>query len=53
MLIRHIARNLCADRGIPLPAISKATMQILLNYDYPGNVRELESILEHGTDHLP
>jgi transcriptional regulator of acetoin/glycerol metabolism len=23
-------------------------MQILLNYDYPGNVRELENILEHA-----
>jgi transcriptional regulator of acetoin/glycerol metabolism len=38
-------------------------MQILLNYDYPGNVRELENILEHALiicreamvqpDHLP
>jgi transcriptional regulator of acetoin/glycerol metabolism len=23
-------------------------MEILLNYDYPGNVRELENILEHA-----
>jgi transcriptional regulator of acetoin/glycerol metabolism len=23
-------------------------MQILLNYDYPGNVREMENILEHA-----
>ena len=63
LLIRHVARSLCAARGIPLPAISKATMQILLNYDYPGNVRELENILEHALiicreavvhpDHLP
>ena len=38
-------------------------MEILLNYDYPGNVRELENILEHaliicqeeviGVKHLP
>jgi transcriptional regulator with PAS, ATPase and Fis domain len=45
------------------PAISKTAMQILLNYDYPGNVRELENILEHALiicreamvqpDHLP
>ena len=45
------------------PAISKSAMQILLNYDYPGNVRELENILEHALiicreavihpDHLP
>ena len=23
-------------------------MEILLNYDYPGNVRELENVLEHA-----
>ena len=63
LLIRHIARSLCAARAVSPPAISKATMQILLNYDYPGNVRELENILEHALiicreavihpDHLP
>ena len=63
LLIRHIARSLCAARGVTPPAISKAAMQVLLNYDYPGNVRELENILEHALiicreavihpDHLP
>ena len=63
LLIRHIARNLCAARAVTPPAISRTAMQILLNYDYPGNVRELENILEHALiicreavihpDHLP
>jgi len=48
LLIRHIVRNLCAARGLGPPVISEETMQILLNYDYPGNVRELENILEHA-----
>ncbi|WP_319521390.1 sigma 54-interacting transcriptional regulator [uncultured Desulfosarcina sp.] len=48
LLIRHIVRSLCAARGVAPPAISEDTMQILLNYDYPGNVRELENILEHA-----
>ena len=46
--IRHIARNLCARRAAHPPAISKTAMQILLNYTYPGNVRELENILKHA-----
>jgi transcriptional regulator with PAS, ATPase and Fis domain len=48
LLIRHIVRSLCAARAVSLPAISKTAMQILLNYNYPGNVRELENILEHA-----
>lgn len=63
LLIRHIVRSLCAARAASPPAIAKTAMQILLNYDYPGNVRELENILEHALiicreatiqpDHLP
>jgi len=48
LLIRHIARSLSAARAVSLPAISRTAMQILLNYDYPGNIRELENILEHA-----
>jgi transcriptional regulator with PAS, ATPase and Fis domain len=48
LLIRHILRKLCAARGANLPVISQAAMQVLLNYPYPGNVRELENILEHA-----
>jgi PAS domain S-box-containing protein len=48
LLIRHIARRLCASRATAPPAISKNAMQILLNYNYPGNVRELENMLEHA-----
>jgi len=48
LLLRHIVRRLCAARGSHPVNISKATMEILLNFDYPGNVRELENILEHA-----
>ena len=27
---------------------SNDAMEVLLNYDYPGNVRELENIIEYG-----
>ena len=48
LLIRHALRKLCAARGTHLPAISQAALQALLDYPYPGNVRELENILEHA-----
>ena len=63
LLIRHITRRLCAARGVTPPPIEKQAMQFLLNHDYPGNVRELENMLEHaiivsrgdaiGPGHLP
>jgi transcriptional regulator with PAS, ATPase and Fis domain len=30
------------------PSLSKEALQILQNYDFPGNVRELENIIERG-----
>ncbi len=48
LLIRHIMRRLCAASEKRAPAISEAAMGVLLNYDYPGNVRELENVLEHA-----
>jgi PAS domain S-box-containing protein len=48
LLIRHVGRRLCAARGRQPPTISKGALNRLLNHDYPGNVRELENILEHA-----
>ena len=48
LLIRHILRRLCAARGKPPVAIATPAMELLLNFNYPGNVRELENILEHA-----
>ncbi|MBW2517567.1 MAG: sigma 54-interacting transcriptional regulator [Deltaproteobacteria bacterium] len=48
ILIGHILRRLCAARGIRPPEVSEKVMEILLNYKYRGNVRELENILEHA-----
>ena len=63
LLIRHVVRSLCAANTVTPPVISEAAMTFLLNYDYPGNIRELENILEHALilcreavlqpDHLP
>jgi len=48
LLIRHIMRRLCAASEKRPPDIADETMEVLLNYDYPGNVRELENVLEHA-----
>lgn len=48
LLIRHILRKLCAARGAAPVPVSNDAMGFLLNHGYPGNVRELENILEHA-----
>ncbi|MCP4682210.1 MAG: PAS domain-containing protein [Desulfobacterales bacterium] len=48
VLIPHILRRISAAMDNRQVKISENAMEILLNFDYPGNVRELENILEHA-----
>ena len=48
LLISHILRRLSATRDNRRVALSEEALEVLLNYDYPGNVRELENVLEHA-----
>jgi PAS domain S-box-containing protein len=48
LLIGHVLRRLSTAKGVAPPEISENAMQLLLNYSYPGNIRELENILEHA-----
>jgi two-component system response regulator PilR (NtrC family) len=44
VLLDRVAKKI----GVPRPVISDEAMDSLLNYSYPGNVRELENILERA-----
>ena len=48
LLISHILKRLSATRDTMVEKFSNDAMEILLNYNYPGNVRELENIIEHA-----
>lgn len=53
LLIEHFVNELAAKRpanfgGVDIMGIDSSTMRILLNYDYPGNVRELQNIIERA-----
>ena len=48
LLISHILKRLCATRNTAVEKISNDALEVFLNHDYPGNVRELENILEHA-----
>ena len=46
LLINSILKRLA--KGGPAPMVTPAAMELLLSYHYPGNVRELENILERA-----
>ncbi len=45
VLCQHFTKTLGAKYGKPALEISQEAIQVLLTYDYPGNVRELENFL--------
>jgi two-component system, NtrC family, response regulator PilR len=47
LLVRYFIGRLCAADA-PLPRISPEALQLLLNYDFPGNIRELENTIERA-----
>jgi len=48
-LAAHFAEKFAARHGKPIARIDGEAMRALLAYDFPGNVRELENILERAT----
>jgi len=45
LLTFHIIRKLNQEYGRSVEGISQETLKILLSYDWPGNIRELENVL--------
>lgn len=46
ILARHFMDNFCVENNMPLRKLNTQTQVKLLNYHFPGNVRELKSIVE-------
>jgi two-component system NtrC family response regulator len=47
-LIAHFLKRFAADNGKNVTGITSEARDLLLKYDYPGNVRELENIIERA-----
>ncbi len=48
MLAHHTLSRLAAEQGVATPHLTTAAQEALLAYHFPGNVRELENILERA-----
>jgi transcriptional regulator with PAS, ATPase and Fis domain len=63
LLVEHFIEKMNMMRGKAISGVDTETLQILMCHDYPGNIRELENIIEHAfvlcnagpiqTRHLP
>jgi two-component system, NtrC family, response regulator PilR len=47
-LAEHILTRLARRGGVAVPVLSSQALQLLREYSFPGNVRELENILERA-----
>ena len=48
VMLDHILSRVSNDTGISKPRIEREALKALYEHDYPGNVRELENILERA-----
>jgi DNA-binding NtrC family response regulator len=48
ILVRGFLRHFCKQNDKPLLEIASDAMDALLAYDWPGNIRELRTAIEHG-----
>ncbi len=47
-LVEHIIQQLAVQMGLPTPTLDQASLDALRRYPFPGNVRELENVLERA-----
>jgi two-component system response regulator PilR (NtrC family) len=48
LLLLHLLRTCSARHGKTVERVSPRTMKTLCTYAYPGNIRELENVIDHA-----
>jgi transcriptional regulator with GAF, ATPase, and Fis domain len=46
LLVRHFTESFCRREGIETPGFGPRALALLMGHDFPGNVRELENLVE-------
>jgi two-component system response regulator AtoC len=46
LLSKHFLREFCSQNKLEKPILTKEAIKILLDYSWPGNIRELKSVIE-------
>ena len=48
LLADHFLKQSCRHMGLPKLQLKKKHVNLLQNYDWPGNIRELQNVIERG-----
>ncbi len=46
VLAKHFINEFCRENSLPVKILSKSAVDKLLTYSFPGNIRELKSVME-------
>lgn len=52
-LSRHIVRELAQQHQMPIKKLTDNTIEILQKYDWPGNIKQLQGVLEYAFFNTP
>lgn len=47
-LVEHFVQKICGGESIPLKSIARGAFEAMYGYRWPGNVRQLENVVEHA-----
>jgi DNA-binding NtrC family response regulator len=53
VLAKHFLAKAAVDNGLPLKTISEQAMALLESYNWPGNVREMQNLIERAVLFTP
>jgi DNA-binding NtrC family response regulator len=48
LLARHFVQKSCKSNGLQPKTLSQESLRCLMNYEWPGNIRQLENAVEHA-----
>ena len=48
LLVEHFVRRFSAEQSVRIQGLSTDAMRTVQDYDFPGNIRELENMMEHA-----
>jgi two-component system, NtrC family, response regulator AtoC len=48
LLARHFVQKSCRSNNLPAKTLSQDAVRALMNFTWPGNIRQLENAVEHA-----